>query len=262
MDYKCGYFLNNQFVEIPLESIEVEYFTELKLLLKIKKVQDYPLVRIGTPDRDGGYIMVDDFENGDIAYSFGISDNIDWDNDMAEKGYQVFMYDHTINKLPFERNEFHFFKNGISSIAQPEKSLNTLEYYLEQNRHYENKNMILKIDVEGYEWDFLSAVQPETLNLFDQIIIEFHRMLNCKSGEKNLEFLKKLNETHQLIHLHGNNCGLTMLIGETFLADTVEATYVNREHYNFTESEIILPIALDKPNDPTRNDVILGKWNL
>ena len=48
---------------------------------------------------DGGYILLDDFHEGSIAYSFGISTDVTWDKEMASRGYDVFMYDHTIDKL-------------------------------------------------------------------------------------------------------------------------------------------------------------------
>lgn len=255
---KCGWLLNNRLVEIPAESVNFEYFNKLKKVLHIKKVKDYPLIRIGTPDKDGGYIMVDNFGKSNIAYSFGICDDINWDNDMATKGYEIFMYDHTIENLPHENPNFHFFKSGISGIANQQKLLNTLEHYIYINKHENCENMILKMDVEGYEWDFLSTVKEKTLKQFDQIVLELHQLL--ASNNNKLELLEKLNRTHQLIHIHPNNCSMALQIGELIFADTIEVTYINKDNYKTFDSEIILPIELDKPNDLTREDIMLGSW--
>ena len=67
-------------------------------MLHIAKVGGFDLVRTGK-HYDGGYIMLDDFHAGDIAYSFGICDDVSWDKDMASRGYDIFMYDHTIDMI-------------------------------------------------------------------------------------------------------------------------------------------------------------------
>ena len=262
MDIKCGYLLNNRLIEIPAESIKLDYFDKLKKVLTIKKVENYPLVRIGTKDKDGGYVMVDNFDKGSIAYSFGICDDVNWDNHLADRGYEIFMYDHTIEKLPFERKEFHFFKEGISGICENNGLLNTLEHYIEKNGHKNCQNMILKMDVEGYEWGFLNTVNTDVLKQFDQIVFEFHRLLNPDGNETAIKLIEKLNQTHQLIHIHGNNCSMAMQIGEQIFADTIEATYVNKENYKIVDEVVYLPTELDRPNDPAIDDLILGKWNL
>jgi hypothetical protein len=61
---------------------------------------------------DGGYVMLDSFnrQNVDAAYSFGIDNDVSWDLDMARRGIDVFMFDHTISKLPRDHTKFHFFK--------------------------------------------------------------------------------------------------------------------------------------------------------
>ena len=260
MNNKCGWLLNNRLFEISADSIDLEYFNNLKRILSIKKSEKYPLIRIGTPDKDGGYVMLDNFYNNGIAYSFGICDDINWDNDIADKGYDVFMYDHTVDKLPFERNKFHFFKKGISGISNINNNLNTLEYYIEQNGHKNYNNMILKMDVEGYEWDFLDTVNTDTLMQFNQIVIELHNLL--QNNQHKLHLLGKLNQTHQLVYLHGNNCSVVLQIEKCIFPDTMEATYISKKVYNTIDTEINLPSSLDKPNDPSREDIILGNWNV
>ena len=66
-------------------------------------------IRIGRK-ADGGYILLDDLKNIKIAYSFGISREISFDKELAKKNIDVFMYDHSINHLPFENSKFHWKK--------------------------------------------------------------------------------------------------------------------------------------------------------
>ena len=63
--------------------------------------------------KDGCYVLLNDFKNIKIAYSFGISNMIQFDNDLANRGIDVYMYDHTINSLPYNNSKFHWEKIGI-----------------------------------------------------------------------------------------------------------------------------------------------------
>lgn len=67
---------------------------------------------------DGGYVILDDLTNIKIVYSFGISNLISFDKFLAEKGIDMYMYDHTINKLIFENPKFHWKKIGITNLKK------------------------------------------------------------------------------------------------------------------------------------------------
>ncbi len=65
-------------------------------------------IRVGR-EYDSGYVMINDLTNT-IPYSFGISDDVSWGYDIANRGMDVYMYDQTINGLPAEYKHFHFLK--------------------------------------------------------------------------------------------------------------------------------------------------------
>ena len=262
ISFKYGYYVFNKLFEVNADlNVSPEYYAALKNELKIKKIKNCSLVRVGLGNKDGGYIMAQNFYEPGIAYSFGICNDVSWDNVMAELGYNIFMYDHTIEKLPYNRPEFHYFKEGIAGKDVENVPLKTLEYYINFNNHKKNKNMILKMDVEGAEWDFLETVPDDVLKQFDQIVFEYHNILKIGS-EKYIKLLNKLNKTHQLIHLHGNNSGMSIKAGNAIFCDVLEASYVNKDNYEFEEScDISLPIDMDAPNDTGRPDIILGSWN-
>ena len=82
-------------------------------------------IRIGH-NYDGGYILLDDFDNIKIAYSFGIANEISFEKSLANKNINVFMYDHTIVSLPYENPNFHWKKIGLSSEHSEDKNMKTL----------------------------------------------------------------------------------------------------------------------------------------
>ena len=237
------------------------YYRELHSLLKIDSAEGFDLIRIGR-DYDGGYIMLDDFEPGGIAYSFGISGNVSWDKDMASRGYDVFMYDHTIDGLPEENTRFHWSKLGIADGVTHDDRLKTLEELISRNGHEGKRDMILKMDVEGAEWGFLESVKPETLSQFSQMTFELHNMIKLADHERVLNILRKINETHQLVHLHANNVSSYVMIGGRNFAALFEVSYVLRDKYKFSsEYDVKLPLKIDMPNITGWPEIELGYWN-
>ena len=119
--------LNNKIglLKMMTNNVELEYKGKLKCLLNDSDIEFciYHLIspkkvvgknRILLGDKyDGYYVLLDDFDNIKIAYSFGISKNIQFDKALADKGIDVFMYDHTINSLPYQNPKFHWKKLGL-----------------------------------------------------------------------------------------------------------------------------------------------------
>ena len=238
-----------------------DYYDELQALLTVDKAEGFDLVRIGK-ENDGGYIYLNDFREGGIAYSFGICDDVSWDKDMASRGYDVFMYDHTIERLPEENSRFHFFRQGIADGATKDERLKTLEYLIAQNHHQEKQNMILKMDVEGAEWGFLESVKPETLMQFSQMTFELHGMFSPSKSERILNVLSKINKTHQLVHIHANNVSNYVTLNGKHFCELFEVTYILREKYKFSGSyDVFLPLKIDMPNVKEWPEIELGYWN-
>lgn len=134
------------------------------------------------------------------------------------------------------------------------------------NGHADKSDMILKMDVEGAEWDFLKTVKSETLSRFDQMVFEFHTLTAPKTQiemSETIAAVEKINRTHSLVHLHANNYGTFVILDDKILFPvTLELTYVKTSNYELVDDEgIFLPIPLDQRNNPNRQDIPLGFWN-
>lgn len=246
------------YISFELKNIDTIFFSILHKYLKIYRVLDKRLIRIGG-ENDGGYIMIDDFPGG-VAYSFGISNDVEWDSAMADRGYEIFMYDHTVNELPYHRKEFHFFSKGIIGIS-PTSCLDTLESFVKMNHHTKQENMILKMDVEGFEWNVINTVDSNLLEQFDQIVIEMHGIFT-RNRDEILAGIYKLNLTHNVVHIHANNYSqLELQKGNCNLSDVLEVTWVSKRKYKFGEMNGELPLQIDSPCDTSMPEVIIGKWN-
>ena len=190
---------------------------------------------------DGGYVLLDDLNNIKIAYSIGISNIISFDKDLADRGIDIFMYDHTIDKLPFNHSKFHWKKIGLTSEFKKYENMKTLYELLKENGHLNEKNMILKMDIESNEWDILNEIQDNILNQFKYIVLELHFI---KEEEYELYFncLKKLLKNHEIFHIHCCNCGGLFEIGENPICNVLEISYIIKEGNQFHKDNSKYPI--------------------
>jgi hypothetical protein len=263
--YGLDSYVQNEFLKSNgadfSESYTYQYFSYLKKLLQVRDVEgSYSFVRLGR-SHDGGYVMLDDFTNSNIAYSFGISNDVSWDLDMANKGFEVYQYDHTITKLPQNNKHFHYFHTGITGDPACEnKDLKTIETILSENRHIGLNNIILKMDVEGAEWSFINHSPIAVLSQFSQMVFELHNLIDINKKDKIIPALEKLNETHQLIYIHANNNCHVFYTGDIMIPSEIEVVYVRRSDYLFKESNAFFPTAMDMKCTNERPEMSLGIW--
>lgn len=64
-----------------------------------------------------------------------------------------------------------------------------------------NHRVVVKMDIEGVEWDSLLHTPDAVLANVDQLAIEFHRI----DQEKFLRVVEGLKRTFHVAHLHFNN---------------------------------------------------------
>ena len=190
---------------------------------------------------DGSYVLLNNLEGIKIAYSFGIANQISFDKALADKGIDVYMYDHTINKLPFENAKFHWKKIGICSESHKKLNMKTLNELLIENGHEKEKDMILKIDIEQNEWEILNEISFEILNKFKYIILELH-LWNINKYELYINCLQKLMVNHQAFHIHCCNCVGLFSIGENLICNTLEISYIIKEGNKFKKDNSVYPI--------------------
>lgn len=238
-----------------------DFFTRLKTCLRTEQpVNEFPFIRLGQA-YDGGYVLLDDFAKDVRVYSFGIANDVSFEKELADRGLQIFMHDHTIMHLPETHENFHFNKMGISHMDEPENHKLSLKTLLENNGDLGNNRLILKMDVEGAEWDFIMNTSSEILNQFLQITFELHRLTDDKNEAKILDSLNKLSKTHQAVWIHANNFGHIEKAEEGLeIPAYIEITYINKSVYQTKSGRCHFPLEIDMPDDSTIEEYILGDW--
>ena len=145
----------------------------LKLIKKLRPVNtDKPLIRLG-PKGDGGYLIPDDLEGiMGPCFSPGVDKICGFEKDCAEKGIKVFMADYSVNKPPEENIHFNFNKKFIGLPKSFE--FLSMDEWVKENSLDSNSDLMLQMDIEGYEYEAFFGMSQSLLQRFRIIIVEFH----------------------------------------------------------------------------------------
>ena len=231
--------LNQQIDTIFSYLYNIKNESSIYQLLKPQDVFGKKKIRIGKKG-DGGYVLLNDFNNIKIAYSFGICNEVSFDKELADKNIDVYMYDHTIKNLSYQNPKFHWKKIGLTEHKKRNDNMKTLKELLIENGHIKEKNMILKLDIENDEWSVFNDVSTDILKQFKYIVVEFH--FNNIFISEYIKVFRKLNKNHQIFHLHCNNCGEIVKFDGYNICNLLEISFVIRENNSFLKPIDYFPI--------------------
>lgn len=233
---------------------------EILQLLKPHQAEGFKKARFGSAN-DGGYILIDDFDQINSAFSFGVEQNAAWDVSIADRGVPVHQFDHTIDGPPVSRGDLFFFKKRIVAHAAP--GCETIDALVDRYGRGGSASLILKIDIEHDEWPVFDATSEAALSCFAQIVGEFHgfgSMIDPQWNDRARRVFEKLSAQFAVVHVHANNyCGLNS-VANTPVPEVLEITFANRSRYTLFPSDEVFPGPLDAPNDPGFPDIHLGKF--
>ena len=157
---------------------------------------------------------------------------------------------------------FHFHRRKIDAQASAE--VENLETLLKTYGSLGRCSNLLKLDIEGSEWALLAAADTESLSRFPQILCELHGLANIHDDDHYammLKALRRLRETFEVVHVHGNNCGGRLFVADQAMPNVLELTLAHREAYAFGDDDPeTFPTELDCPNDPLTPDYVLGDF--
>lgn len=225
-------------------------------LLKPYDVKPFAKRRIGCKS-DGGYVILDDLDGIDVVYSFGIGNQVSFDLELASMGKNIFMFDHTIQGTPLEHSNFHFYKQGLAATNNETASLYTLEYQLNRLGHEGRSDLLLKIDIEGAEFEIFSTLPQSIFRQFRQIAIEIHGLGNLGNPTYRTSFvtaLSKINNDFTLFHVHSNNNEPLSIVDGHTVAPVMELSYVRSDLIERAPSVTVYPTEFDFPNRSLRPD--------
>ena len=231
----------------------------LPKILKPYHLDKSNLIRIG-PKKDGGYVIDKRvIDNTDIIITCGLNDDWEFEKDFINKNKnsRVEAYDHTVDtrfwlkRFKKDLVSFLMFKKITpNKILDIFKYLGYLSFFRGKNKHYmkkivfqkqnedkqvtlseaigDNKNILLKIDIEGDEFKILSEINKNS-DKINLLIIEFHNLCFQQNLKKVENFIK--NTVLKNIHINANNYAM---VDENGIPQVIEMTFINPKRFEVT----------------------------
>jgi hypothetical protein len=227
--------------------------------INLLRVYDFPQkIRLGEK-ADGGYVIGDLSGSYDCYISAGVGDNESFSEDFLSfhkvGSTNSFAFDGTISEFPTKyKCDIQFIRKNIGELND-ELTTNLSEQIDKYN------DIFLKMDIESGEYPWLMWILPAQLQKFKQIAIELHSITSDHEYNNSIKMtcLRKLCETHYLIHAHGNN-GCNEFGG---IPVVIELTFVRKTEFNSVPKWNTNPLPipkLDYPNCDHNAEIMLNHF--
>jgi hypothetical protein len=203
-------------------------------LLRPVALTNCELERFGEAN-DGGYLMCGNLLAGvRSGYSYGIGGYDGWGCEISKAlDVTVHQYDCFNTRKPscfLGDTEFH-----AECVADTKSRVDGRDFDTIANHFARNgdsaRRVVLKIDVEGAEWNSFLAVPDATFEQIDQMAVEFHweedAQFRWVQDEKHLRVVSRLRQFFHVAHIHFNNASC---IGDLapFPASAYEVLFVSK----------------------------------
>ena len=180
------------------------------------------LKRYGSKN-DGGYVLPKKVvAKSKFVISGGIEDNNDFEFSLAKLGIKGVQVDNSIDKPPLNHKNLRFKRATLGGKSE----FNVDDLIISYPK---NENGILKLDIEGSEYDVLTNLK--NLQRLNIIVVEFHGLSRIAREDFWNQFrriLEKISKTHVVVFMAANNCCGFTNIGGFPIPNVLEITWVKK----------------------------------
>lgn len=219
---------------------------------------DKELIRIG-PEGDGGYLVPNDLDGIEACFSPGIGDESGFEKECANLGMEIFLADKSEPKL--KHNSFDFTKKFVGAYKNDD--FITLDSWINDKYPDDIPDLLLQMDIEGYEYEVLLSASDKTLRSFRIIVIEFHlfdQLFSRPFFKLASRVFDKILQSHTCVHIHPNNCcGAKTLNGIT-IPSVMEFTFYRNDRIEYKTFTDNYPNPLDYDNTAKKSIPLPKCW--
>lgn len=244
--------------------------SDIYRLIRLMRAYDsgIPLIRLG-PDADGGYLVPEDMEGIKACFSPGVGEQFGFELDCQQRGMEVYMADGSIENPVNLPERMHFIPKYLMTkyertdvhLSDFKKGTITLPDWIVQSGLNIQEDLMLQMDVEGFEYDILLTQSSDLLKRFRIMIVEFHALdlLGIESFRAEVEQLfRKLLKTHDIVHVHPNNNPEKLFsVNGIKIPKIMEFTFLRKDRMRRKKLATRFPHHLDRLNIPHKKEVRL-----
>ena len=206
------------------------------------------LIRLG-PDGDGGYLIPDDLDGIDYAFSPGVSTESGFEADLVTRGMQVHLADFSVDQPAQQNPGFEFRKKYVGSF--PSETTMTMDEWKQQTIPGFDGDLLLQMDIEAAEFETLFSLSPQLMAQFRIMVIEFHhlhQLWNKPWYHLVSRVFEKLLTTHSVVHIHPNNCCGSLTSRGLEIPRVMEFTFYRNDRFRSRSPQTQFPHPLDRNN--------------
>lgn len=221
---------------------------------------DIPLIRLG-PVGDGGYLVPDDLSGIEACFSPGVSLISGFEKQCADRGMTAFLADASVNGPAEAHPKFRFTKKFIG--ATHSELFTTIDDWVNESLPNTSYDLLLQIDIEGYEYEVFLGMSDSLLRRFRIIVAEFHDLHNLWSRPAfNLtsRAFEKIVETHACVHIHPNNVAGSIKLDGIEIPKLAEFTFLRRDRIKHSAPAVTFPHPLDADNTSNVSLPLPAAW--
>lgn len=243
-----------------IDVVERTPAADLRRLISAMRPIEAKLIRIG-PAADGGYLLPDDLEGIDYAFSPGVSTESGFEADLARRGMQVFLADHSVDG-PAEQHVNFVFDQKFVGCLSDDRFMMMDEWKQKHIPDYAG-DLLLQMDIEGFEYETIMSISAQLMAQFRIIVVEIHfieQWLNRPYFELVSRVFDKMLQKHSVVHIHPNNCAGAIRSQGLVLPRILEVTLHRNDRLRDRTPARRFPHPLDADNTDKPTVVLPDCW--
>ena len=193
--------------------------------------------------------MPNGFENISACFSPGVNKLSGFEKDCAARGMPVFLADASVDGPAEVDQSFVFRKMFVGAVSAT--NMMTMDEWVTSSIDETASDLLLQIDVEGYEYETFLSMSDALLRRFRIIVVEFHTLGMFWSRPffalASRAFYKLLG-THTCVHVHPNNCCGLMRKWGLEIPRIMEFTFLRQDRVKNSTFVSTFPHPLDFDN--------------
>ena len=126
-----------------------------------------------------------------------------------------------------------------------------------------NSDLLLQIDIEGYEYETFLAMSDILMRRYRIIVAEFHdldQLWNRSFFKLASRAFEKILQTHICVHIHPNNCSDPLNKGNLSIPPVAEFTFLRKDRIQNPSYVNTCPHPLDFDNTDKRHFPLPACW--